>query len=445
MEYNNEQLKAYDKYTKGENIFITGPGGSGKSFLIRKIFKDAIIKNKNIQVCALTGCAAILLNCRAKTLHSWAGIGLANSSIEDMLFKINKNKYLKELWLRIDILVVDEISMLSLKLFDTLNMIGKMIRKNNFPFGGIQLVFAGDFYQLPPVGNRDDILSTMFCFESENWNNVFLLKNQIVLEKIFRQTDDVYSSILNQIRCGKIKKKSNDLLLSYVNRRVENNVVVRPTQLCPTRSKVESINLKEMNLLKSESHVYKLKYQSKLEYHDKFKDIKSKFSQKETEYEWQNLANNIICDKVMYLKVGCQVMCTINITNDDNVIELCNGSQGIVTEFDKITTYPVVKFNNGIEKIMAPHNWLSDKIPGIAVSQIPLILSWALTIHKCQGATLDTAEIDIGGDIFECGQTYVALSRVKNLEGLYLTSYDVSKIKINKKVKKYYDELENST
>jgi len=133
-------------------------------------------------------------------------------------------------------------------------------------------------------------------------------------------------------------------------------------------------------------------------------------------------------------------MCIINIQlpNDEMI---CNGSQGIVTRFCPTTNFPFVKYNNGIEMVMSKHVWPSENIPGIGVSQVPLILAWALTIHKSQGATLDTAEIDVGSGIFECGQTYVALSRVKSLSGLYLTSFDVRRIKINSKVKEYYDSL----
>jgi ATP-dependent DNA helicase PIF1 len=142
----------------------------------------------------------------------------------------------------------------------------------------------------------------------------------------------------------------------------------------------------------------------------------------------------------MKLKVGAQVMSIINIQSDRG-LDVCNGSQGIITGFCAISGCPQVKFNNGIEMIMTRNIWQSDKIPGIGVSQVPLILAWALTIHKSQGATLDAAEIDVGSGIFECGQTYVALSRVKSLDGLYLTSFDASKIRINRKVKEFYDNL----
>jgi len=155
------------------------------------------------------------------------------------------------------------------------------------------------------------------------------------------------------------------------------------------------------------------------------------------------LSTNLICDKEMVLKIGSQVMCIVNIQSDSGM-EVCNGSQGIVTDFCKITGLPRVKFNNGTVRTMERHLWNSDKIPGVGVSQVPLILAWAITIHKSQGATLDAAEIDVGSEIFECGQTYVALSRVKSLEGLYLTSLDLSKIRINKKVKEFYESLTTS-
>jgi ATP-dependent DNA helicase PIF1 len=142
----------------------------------------------------------------------------------------------------------------------------------------------------------------------------------------------------------------------------------------------------------------------------------------------------------MKLKIGSQVMCIVNIQSDSG-IEICNGSQGIITDFCEVSGCPRVKFNNGIERIMIRNIWISDKISGIGVSQVPLILAWALTIHKSQGATLDAAEIDVGCGIFECGQTYVALSRVKSLDGLYLTSFDATRIRINKKVKEFYESL----
>jgi len=440
MELSREQQIAFDKYVRGNNIFITGPGGAGKSALIKMIYQHAYARFKDIQVTALTGCAAVLLNCKAKTLHSWAGIGLGNGTIEQLVNKIKKNKFSKALWKGTDILIVDEVSMLSLKLFNTLNEIGKAVRGNSKPFGGIQLIFSGDFFQLPPVGDKEEPDTQRFCFESDDWNSVFHRDCQIQLVKIFRQTDEIYSTILNQIREGKIKRKSNDLLLQYVGRPFAENLVAEPTKLYPTRNKVENINNTKMASLPGEEKEFNIKYLKDLEMTKSDRVKRLEYTDKDIQLELDFLASNLICDKEMKLKVGSQVMCVVNIQSDTG-IEVCNGSQGIVIEFCSITGAPRVKFNNGIEKTMTRHTWISDKIPGIGVSQVPLILAWALTIHKSQGATMDAAEIDVGSGIFECGQTYVALSRVKSLDGLYLTSFDAKRIRISKKVKDYYESL----
>jgi ATP-dependent DNA helicase PIF1 len=443
MELSIEQKIIFDKYINKENIFITGPGGSGKSALIKIIYSHAINFGKNIQVCALTGCAAILLNCKAKTIHSWAGIGLGNGSFEYIIQKIQKNTFKKKVWKQIDILIIDEVSMLSLHLFELLNQIGQTIRKSNKPFGGIQIIFSGDFYQLPPIINKDkddfnDLsISVQFCFESENWNTVFKKENQIQLIQIFRQTDQIYVNILNQIRQGIIKRKSVDLLLKYVGKTIDPLLITKPTKLFPIRNKVDFINNYEMSLLSNEEKIFESKYSLNNEITKEEQIIQSQYNQKEIQIELDFISNNI--EKNIKLKIGAQVMCIIN--TECNGYQLCNGSQGIITRFCENTGLPFIKFNAGFEIKMNKHVWLSDNIPGVGISQLPLILAWALTIHKSQGATMDVAEIDVGNSIFECGQTYVALSRVKSLDGLYLTSFDVSKIKINKKVKDFYESL----
>ena len=442
MELSLEQQLVFDKYVQGHNIFITGPGGSGKSALIKLIYNHAKSGFKEIHVTALTGCAAVLLNCKAKTLHSWSGIGLGDKTVEDYIAKIKKHKFLKENWRKTNILVVDEVSMFSLKLFNMLNDIGKAVRGNHHPFGGIQVIFSGDFYQLPPVGNHGDPDTQRFCFESDDWNTVFHHNHQIELKKIFRQTDEIYSSILNQIREGKIKRSSVDLLMTYVGRPFSPDLVVEPTKLYPTKNKVEIINFDRMSSLKGVETEYNLKYIKDLDITKAEREIRRQYNDQDIQIELDFLANNLMCEKVIKMKLGAHVMCILNIkTEDGGDVLICNGSQGMITDFCEYTKCPKVKFNNGVEMIMMAHVWTSDKIPGVAVSQVPLILSWAVTIHKSQGLTLDAAEIDAGSGIFECGQTYVSLSRVKNLHGLYLTAFDVTKIKINKKVKDYYEAL----
>ena len=440
LHFSKEQQDAYNKYIDGKNIFITGPGGTGKTALIRQIQMDAFKKCLDINVCALTGCAAVLLECKAKTVHAWSGIRKGSGSIENNVNKILKNKFAKSVWKGADILIIDEVSMMSKKLFEMLDAIGKAVRKNYKPFGGIQLIFSGDFYQLPPVGDKDEPDTMKFCFESDLWFDTFTMENHIILYQIFRQNDVIYQRILNQIREGKIRRSSNEKLLEFVGRQ-NDNLEIRPTKLYPTKNQVNFINETEMASILSEPIEYHLKYEYALEMTQKDKYLRQQFTQSQIEHELYYLESNLLCDKLLRIKIGAQVMCIVNLQLSNGNI-LCNGAQGIVIEINS-DGFPIVKYYNGYIMTMHYHTWESETIPGIGVSQIPLILAWALTIHKSQGATLDIAEIDAGSGIFECGQTYVALSRVKSLNGLYLLSFDPSRIRIHKKVQEFYNTLDD--
>ena len=442
--FTDQQQQVFDKYINKENIFITGPGGTGKTHLIKEIVNHATKADTKFHVCALTGCAAILLMCGASTLHAFAGIGLATGTIEQVVDKVLKSRYKRRNWNKIDLLIVDEVSMLSLKILIILDLIARKIKKKpHIPFGGIQLIFSGDFYQLPPVGDEDDPESVKFCFETPLWNETFLPQtNQLALTKIHRQTDPKYIKILNNIRVGRITT-STITILTDCTKKTYTHDENRPTILLPRRRDADKINYSELNKLdQTTEKTYNTTPVLETDLPLTAQQIQNLllFTDKEKEYEINYLMENIMAEKQIRLRIGTVVMCVANL-NVEGPNPIVNGSQGIIIDY--IDNYPKVKFNNGVIQVIIPHVWCSERLPGIAIKQIPLIYAWAITIHKAQGLSLDSALIDIGNQIFECGQTYVALSRVKSLEGLYLKGFDYKKIKINRKVNEFYINLNN--
>lgn len=446
-----EQQYAFDKYTMGQNIFITGPGGTGKSFLIKKIKSDLESKNQAHAVCALTGCAAVLLNCCAKTIHSWAGIGIASGAQEEIVAKVMKNKRTVTNWRSIKTLIVDEVSMMSVKIFEILDKVGRNARKQYMrPFGGIQLVFIGDFYQLPPVGSRIEPETCQFCFESPIWETTFQPDCHIQLKTLYRQTDPTYIKVLEDVRSGKLSKETVAILKGRTEIQFdEANSIIKPTKLFPRNADADAVNLAMYSKIKEEEVAYDLRriynmstYSEtgkpiSLEYLARCSDLSHEEVEKQLNLytETSNLSNSI------KLKKGAVVMCLANLDTESGI---CNGSQGVITDFATNTggqRIPIVKFLNGITMRIQPKVYQHDDYPKFGVEQIPLRLAWAFTIHKSQGVTLQIAEMDIGSRVFECGQTYVALSRVKNLEGLYLSSFDPKKIKTNPLVSAFYEKI----
>lgn len=453
-----EQQVCFKKYLNGENLFITGPGGSGKSFLIKNIVKHAETNKKNIKICALTGCAAILLECKATTLHMFSGIGFANKKNEEIIEELFTTKrYKLKNWRNLEILIIDEVSMMSLKIFLLLDTIAKKFYKKTSPFGGLQVIFTGDFYQLSPVSNifleKED---AMFCFEHELWNQLFSKENQIVLKTIFRQKDETLLKILKYIRKGQITPSTVTALEKRMFSTTELDLIKKDkilTILSPIKRDVEHINLKEyLKLDKSiDEHTYTINYIDLYIKYDEDTgedaDVDKKTnllapllkSNEQLKKDYDFLASNILAEKCLKLKVGTHVMCIANI-NLSGELQIANGSQGIVVDFNQ-KNLPYVKFNNIEEPILIDYYiWKSEFNKRVGLMQLPLIYSWAITIHKSQGLTLENAIIDIGSNIFADGQTYVALSRVKSIDGLYLTSFDYSKIKCNPLVKKFYGD-----
>lgn len=449
-----EQKYALDKFKRGENLFITGPGGTGKTKLIHSLVNHMNLSGINYQVCAMTGCAALLLGCKSRTLHSWSGIKLAKGSIDSTIKQVIRNRKTVSAWKKVKVLIVDEVSMMSKKIFELCEKIARTIRKNENPFGGIQVIFTGDFFQLPPVGDEKEEDTAKFAFESEKWFQVFPMTNNIQLTHIFRQTDQEYIKILLEIRRGEISEEGKELLQKYVKRpfdKSEHNGAV-PTKLFPVKSKVEYVNSAMFSKLEGEDIIFEsIEKKNATVYIDTNKIIEPEMVLKcqaltpeEVVYEIENMNKNINIDKSLKLKCGALVMCTFNIDLESGI---CNGSQGVIVEFRESADgipgikLPVVLFSNGERRVISYQYYQNEEYPTIVIGQIPLCLAWALTIHKIQGATLDMADMDLGKSVFEYGQSYVALSRIKSLNGLYLSEFHPHRIKANPLVKAFYHRL----
>lgn len=383
-----DQKTALKILHSGENVFITGQAGSGKTFLLNKFINEARKKGKIVAVTATTGLAATHLN--GTTIHSWSGMGVANSISGNFYSKIRKPR--RENICETDILIIDEISMLHDYRLDMVNAILKKIRKNNSPFGGIQLVMSGDFFQLPPVNRYDDEFKGGFVTESVAWRQAGL--KICYLNEQHRQADEELSAILTAMRTNNLKRDQVQTLLNRIDAEAPSNEIV--TKLYTTNRDVDIINKKELAKIKGKSYFYSQETEG-------------------TKHYVEVLRRAILAAPILELKKGAHVMSIKNSPDGKYV----NGSLGEVVDFKYGD--PVVKFNNGNTVRIKTSEWnLADgEIVLASIEQVPLKLAWAITVHKSQGMTLDGAEIDLSRAFVE-GMGYVALSRVKNLHSLYL-------------------------
>jgi ATP-dependent DNA helicase PIF1 len=436
MALNKGQQEAYNMILSGQSVFLTGPGGTGKSFLIKKIVDDCASLGKKVAVTALTGCAALLLGSEAKTIHSWAGIGLGREPAKKIVADIRKFPYKRKVlmrWLLTHVLIIDEVSMMTPELFELLNEVGQLLRRTIKPFGGIQVVLVGDFFQLPPVVKEEQKKEQMFVFESPLWKEMNLSICQ--LKEIVRQKDADFHKILEDARVGSLSDESLQVLLA--RQKVEwQGLKIRPTLLFSRRAEVEMINESNLKALSGKSYTYNAEtlFGPTLE-----KGLSHQSEQ--VKFAVAKLDRDAPYKTMLELKQGAQVMLIYNM---DQEAGLVNGSRGVVEGFTATTPpFPLVLFKGQSSAIpIAPYGWKSDEVEGVIRSQIPLIMAYANTIHKMQGATLDCALIDIGPSTFEVGQAYVALSRVKDLESLYIYDLDPRAFKAHPKVLDFYKGIE---
>jgi len=429
---NEEQKTAFDAVISGDSIFITGPGGTGKSFLLQTLYTNykGYSGGKKICITAMTGCAALLLGSWAKTLHSWAGIGLGRSPVDMAVKAILMDSKKKKRWIHTDCLVIDEVSMLTPALMEYLDTVGRQVRKRpDEPFGGIQLILVGDFYQLPPVSKDAQVSDKTFAFESPLWPQV--VKKTIQLTQILRQKDPVFQQILNEARSGDLSPESYAALEARKTMTWKRQEI-KPTLLFTKNQDVNSINSHQLEKLMGDARIFTAK------------TVKRPPRMQDTVLQMivEKLDRDAPYEVELNIKEKSQVML---LTNQDPLAGLVNGSRGVVTGFSS-DGYPLVKFLNGpaYSVKVPPASWSSDSEKedgGITREQIPLRLAYALTIHKAQGASLDSALIDVGPSTFEYGQAYVALSRVRSLESLFIFEIAPRAFRAHPLVKKFYEEL----
>jgi ATP-dependent DNA helicase PIF1 len=418
LSLNEEQETVLNMVKEKKNIFITGPGGTGKTFLINKIVNEMEFLGKKVAVTSLTGLSALLIGEKARTIHSWSGLGIGNRSVMSYFEFIRKCLPKKrEAWRTTDILIIDEISMMSDEFFEKLDELGRLMRwKHNEPFGGIQILCFGDFFQLPPI-------NTKFVFESPKWNQT--LDSVVFLNTVYRQTDPIFQNMLNEIRLGNVSDETDKLLKSRLDLDFSKEEI-QPTKIFTRKAMVEEVNKSALDKIEGEIFTYKMITKGKVN-SEAIKNALAKMDQ------------NAPYVPELSLKVGAQVMLIVNTDIESGLV---NGKLGIVCEckFD----YVLVRFKgNTFLTQVRYHTWVLEDYESVYRSQIPLVLSYAITTHKAQGATLDSAFIDIGLSVFEYGQAYVALSRVKSLDSLYLYSYNKRAIRAHPKVIEYYESLLN--
>ncbi|BEI83721.1 hypothetical protein CcaverHIS002_0403250 [Cutaneotrichosporon cavernicola] len=455
----------------GRNIFFTGSAGAGKSVLLREIIKSLHIKYAKsadaVAVTASTGIAAC--NIGGVTLHSFGGMGLATEEASILANKVKRNKKAAARWSRTKVLIIDEISMVDAELFDKFNKVGQIMRKKpGVPFGGMQLICTGDFFQLPPVTKNGE---PRFCFESTTWTQA--IHKQVNLSKVFRQKDERFVNMLNEMRFGRLTPESIETF-RRLDRPIPCPEGIVPTELFPRREDVDRSNMTRLRNLSTETKTYVAQDGGVIQ--DKIQRDK--------------MLSNFMAPQSLELRVDAQVMLIKNI--DETLV---NGSMGRVLGFcEKIAfvtdtngrwreggvrediqsrdghddeqkekmlskydaqvssstaKFPVVRFSTpggGVRDMFVEYDQFKNELPNgevqVSRAQLPLILAWAMSIHKAQGQTLERVKVDLS-KVFEKGQAYVALSRATSLEGLQVRGFRPDKVMAHRKVAVWSRNLDN--
>lgn len=397
------QSKALAILKSGRNVFLTGSAGAGKTYVLNQYINYLKEHRVGVAVTASTGIAATHMN--GQTIHSWSGIGIRDDMSYSYLSSLKQRKYFRDKMDQVKVLVIDEVSMLHRNQLDLVNRVLKFFKDNPKPFGGIQVVFSGDFYQLPPIGDDSESSRQKFAFMSDAW----LEAEPIIcyLSEQHRQSNNALNDILNEIRNGDVTQKSIDLLESRVEFHPDEGDM--ETKLFTHNADVDRINEMFLSQIGSSGRNFKASF-------------------KGSEGLIETLKRSVLALENLELKVGAQVMFVRNNYEAGYV----NGTLGRVSGFTE-KGFPLVKTldNDLIEAGL--ETWAIEDETGKALAsftQVPLRLAWAITVHKSQGMTLDSAMIDLSR-AFEKGQGYVALSRLRDLSGLKLRGLNQTALEVD--------------
>ncbi len=397
-----KQEIAFEILKTGRNVFLTGSAGTGKTYILNKYVRYLRERGISPSIVAPTGIAASHIG--GNTIHSFFGIGIKDSLNEYEIDLMAQKEYLYNRFKNLKVLVVDEISMVSPSLFELMDKILRAFKIPDLPFGGVQVVLSGDFFQLPPINRQ--IVDIKFACQTALWQEANL--KVCYLEDKFRQKDDALARILDDIRENNISEESRKILKScYYKELVGSDKFSR---LYTHNRDVDEINNQELNNLDEELRIF----------HSINKGAKK---------EVDRIFKTSFANPELRLKKGAIVLFVKNNQEKGYI----NGTLGKIIAFDKVFKSPVVETFSGAVIIAEPMQWEVENKKGeivATVKQVPLKLAWAITVHKSQGMTLDAAEIDLS-NTFEVGQGYVALSRIKSIEGLRLIGLNEIALKVD--------------
>lgn len=406
---NVKQRYAVDSILEGKNVLLTGPAGTGKSYTIKYIVEVLQKKGKKVALTAPTGTAAIIIG--GQTIHSYMGLGLGTGSVKEIMIKISYNKTIYQNIADLDILIIDEISMVDDELLEKMSAIFSLIKSKKYgdlnlldkPFGNIQVIFIGDFCQLAPVKGT-------YCFQSKIWELMEI--KVIVLEELIRQSDDLlFQKILQIVRKGKCTDNILSVLNTLKDTVFDNDII--PTKLYPINVDVDKINNIEIKKLKADGNKSML-----------YKAMASE----------DNIKNANKFD--IELTENSQVIIIRNIDFDEGLV---NGTRGVIKHLDAEIVI-ISDIGGKIHRIPYYRDTYNNKYSS-HITHMPIRTCYALSIHKSQGMTIDALELDLGPNIFACGQSYTALSRAKNMRSIKILDVSKDSFRTNANVKKFYKNM----